>query len=746
MPEAGTHLERRPTSPRPEPKRLSVALAGNPNSGKTTLFNNLTGTRQKVGNYPGVTVEIKEGVCRHDGFRLDVVDLPGTYSLTAYSTDELVARDYVIDSHPDVVVDVADASNLERNLYLAVQLIELGVPMVIALNMSDVADAQGFSVDLERLSQLLGDVPLVRTVGHRNRGTDELLDAVVAVGTGRHPVRQVPVPYGRELDEEIAKLAALLDPCRQLLAPRTPQWVALKLLEGDPRVRERIEADCPDASAVLEAADSATRHLVSVFGDSPEVVVADRRYGFISGACQEAVRATIESRHVLSDRIDAVLTHPVLGLPIFLGLMYLVFFLTFRVGQYPMDGLEWLFANLGAWVAGLWPAGADSVLKSLLVDGIIGGVGGVVVFLPQILILFLAIAALEDTGYMARAAFIVDRWMHKIGLHGKSFIPMLIGFGCTVPALMATRVLENRRDRLTTMLVLPLMSCGARFPIYVLLTGALFARRWRAPVMMAYYLVGIAVAVLLAKLLRSTLFRGETTPFVMELPPYRLPTAKGMLIHTWDRGRMYLRKAGTLILAASIVLWALTSFPKPAEPPAAAAAPAEGAAAEAGMTEAGAPGAGASEAPAEAGDTAAAEEARRAAELEYSVAGRIGKALEPVTRPLGFDWRINTALLGAFAAKEVFVAQMGIVHALGEEADPGALKRQLRARYTPLQAAAVMLFCLLGFPCMATVAVMYSETRSWRWTLLQWGGLTAVAYLLTLILYQAGTALHPGGG
>ncbi len=735
MPQTGPHLKQAETRPDGGTKRLSVALAGNPNSGKTTLFNNLTGTRQKVANYPGVTVERKEGVCHHAGFRLDVVDLPGTYSLTAYSVDELVARDYVIDSHPDVVVDVVDASNLERNLYLAVQLIELGVPLVIALNMSDVADAQGFSVDLERLSQLLGDVPLVRTVGHKNRGTDELLDAVVAVGAGRHPVRHVPVPYGREVEEEIAKLAARLEPCRESLAPRTPEWAALKLVEGDPRVRERVEAACDDAAGTLEAADASAHHLAGIFGDSPAVVVADRRYGFISGACQEAVRATIESRHALSDRIDAVVTHPVLGLPIFLGLMYLVFFLTFRVGQYPMDGLEWLFGQLGVWVAGLWPAGSESVLKSLLVDGIIGGVGGVVVFLPQILILFLGIAALEDTGYMARAAFIVDRWMHKIGLHGKSFIPMLVGFGCTVPALMATRVLENRRDRLTTMLVLPLMSCGARFPIYVLLTGALFAPQWRAPVMMAYYLVGIAVAVLLAKVLRSTLFRGETTPFVMELPPYRLPTVKGIFIHMWDRGWMYLRKAGTLILAASIVLWALMSFPKASEAPPVAEA-AEAAAVE------GEAAAGDSDAEAE----AAGQEARRAAELEYSVAGRIGKALEPVTRPLGFDWRINTALLGAFAAKEVFVAQMGIVYALGEDADPAALKGRLRDRYTPLQGAAVMLFCLLGLPCMATVAVMYGETRSWRWTLLQWGGLTAVAYVLTLILYQAGAALGLGGG
>ncbi len=690
---------------------LRVALAGNPNSGKTTLFNALTGARQKVGNYPGVTVEKKEGVALAGSWRLDIVDLPGTYGLAAWSEDERVARTFVIDERPDVVIDVVDASNLERNLYLAVQLMELGIPMVLALNMSDVAESHGFSFDLERLSELLGGIPLVRTVGHRGRGTRDLVQAAVAVGSGAHPIRPVRIDYGREVEEELAKLERLLEPSAERLAPRTPRWIALKLLEGDPKVRERVDEVCGNADEMQEAAEASVRHLASIFGDSPEVVIADRRYGFISGACQEAVRSTIESRHDWSDRVDSVLTHPVLGLPIFLGLMYLVFFLTFELGQWPMDGLEWIVHRLQVAVSGLWRPGAESLLKSLLVDGIIGGVGGVFVFLPNILILFLGIAALEDTGYMARAAFIVDRWMHKIGLHGKSFIPMLIGFGCTVPALMATRILESRRDRLTTMLVLPLMSCGARLPIYILFTGAFFAARWRAPVMWGLYLAGIVLAVLLAKLLRSTLFRGETAPFVMELPPYRLPTAKGLALHMWDRGRLYLRKAGTLILAVSIVLWALSSFPRP-EPLAAGQHP-----------------------PAE---------AARARALEHSVAGRIGKAAETVTRPLGFDWRVNTALLGALAAKEVFVAQMGIVHSLGEEADVARLQEELRGRYTPIQALSIMVFCLLGFPCMATSAVMWSESGSWKWMVLQWAGLTALAYVAALLVYQGGAALGLG--
>ena len=691
------------------PGRLRVALAGNPNAGKTTLFNNLTGARQHVGNYPGVTVERKEGVRVHGGIRLEIVDLPGTYSLTAYTEDEIVARDFVIDAHPDVVVDIVDASNLERNLYLAVQLLELGVPMVVALNMSDMAAARGYAIDLEKLSALLGDVPLVPTVGHRSEGTRQLLDAIVAVGTGAHRVRRVPIAYGWEVDDEVEKLAALLEPEANALAPREPAWVALKLVEGDARVRDRVRAQCAGAKGILEAAEASVRHLEGVFGDSPETVIADRRYGFISGACQEAVRRTAESRHEMSDRIDALLTHPVLGLPIFLGLMYLVFWATFRLSEWPMRWLETGFGRLGAAVSGLWPAGSAGALESLLVDGVIGGVGGVIVFLPNILILFLAIAILEDSGYMARAAFIMDRWMHKIGLHGKSFIPMLIGFGCTVPAILATRVLESRRDRLTTMLVLPLMSCGARLPIYALLIPAFFAERLRAPVLWGIYLVGIVAAVGLAKLLRATLFRGEATPFVMELPPYRMPTIRSAAIHMWERGWMYLRKAGTLILAVSICMWALTSYPKP---------PADAAA-------------------------GASEGARRAAELEYSIAGRIGQALEPVTRPLGFDWRINTAMVGAFAAKEVFVAQMGIVFSLGEEAADETeaaepLRQRLRETYTPLQGVSVMLFCLLSLPCMATAVVMWSESGSAKWMLLQWGGLTVFAYTVCLLVYQVG--------
>ena len=693
-------------SPAAPGRTFTIALAGNPNSGKTTLFNHLTGAHQHVGNYPGVTVEKKQGRCTWKGATIDVVDLPGTYSLTAYSSDERVARTFITEEAPNVVVAVVDASNLERNLYLVVQLMELGSPLVLALNMSDVAAAQGCLIDGPHLSALLGGVPIVATVGHRGQGVDQLMDAVLAVARGEIRPRPVPITYGQEIDAALDRLASLLAPEAPAIGPWSPRWMALKLLEGDLTVRERVQTRSPRATEILDAAATAGTQLAALFHDSPEMIIADRRYGFISGACTECVRATVELRHTRSDQIDALVTHPALGLPIFLGLMYLIFFATFKLGAYPMAWIQWGFHALTEVLNGFWPAAGGSPLRSLLVDGVIGGVGGVVAFLPSILILFLAIAVLEDSGYMARAAFVVDRWMHRIGLHGKSFIPMLIGFGCTVPAIMATRILESRRDRLTTMLVLPLMSCGARLPIYTLFVGAFFLPAWRAPVMMALYLVGIVSAVLLAKLLRSTVFRGESAAFVMELPPYRAPTLKGAALHMWRRGWLYVRKAGTLILGVSILLWALTSYPKPPEAALADLAPG----------------------------------ARQAATLEYSAAGRIGKLLEPATRPLGFDWRINTGLMGAFAAKEVFVAQMGIVQSLGSEggAATAPLTEALRRSYTPLQAVAIMLFCLLGFPCMATVAIMWSESGSWKWALLQWTYLTALAWLVTTMIYQVG--------
>ena len=679
--------------------RLIVALAGNPNSGKTTIFNRLTGARQRVGNYAGVTVEKKEGTLVRDGVEITFVDLPGTYSLAAGSEEERIARRFILEEKPDVVVHVVDSSNLERNLYLGVQLIEMGAPRVFAFNMDDLARLRGVSMDLPKLSSFLGG-PIVPTVGNRGAGIKELVDAVLDVAAGRTPIRQPEIVYGAEMEEARTRIATLLAATGRTAIAEEARWAALKLLENDAEVAARF-AD----AEVTAACDAACARLRGLFREEPGMLIAERRYGFISGACQEAVRTSAEWRHTNSDRFDEVLTHPVLGIPIFLGLMYLVFLLTFRLGGPPMAWLESFFGWLSSAVSAWWPEGSDSPLRSLLVDGAIAGVGGVASFLPNIVLLFMAIALLEDSGYMARAAFIMDRLMHHIGLHGKSFIPLLIGFGCSVPAILATRMIENRRDRLTTMMVIPLISCGARLPIYSLIIPAFFADRWQAPVLWTIYLTGILLAIVAARLLRSTLFRGEAEPLVMELPPYRLPTARSVLLHMWERGWLYVRKAGTLILAVSVVLWALSSYPRP--PPGHTVAP----------------------------DRAGA----RSAVLEHSFAGQIGRALEPALRPLGFDWRIGAAMIGAFAAKEVFVAQLGIVFAeVDADRQSVPLREKLRANYSPLSGFCMMLFMLIATPCVATVAAVRRETGTWRWPLVQLGGLTLLAYVLTFAVHQAG--------
>ena len=684
-------------------KKITVALAGNPNSGKTTIFNLLTGARQHVGNYPGVTVEKKEGLCKYDGHEITFVDLPGTYSLTAYTIEEIVTRNFIIEEQPDIVVDILDASNIERNLYLATQLIEMNVPLILAFNMSDVAEQKGLLFDIEQLSKLL-EAPIVPMIGNKGKGKKELLEAIVEIAKKGKGRRIHNIHYGEEIEHELAKIEAMITAKEHHLAEKYgSRWSAIKLLEQDDDITKKVRS-----RELIDAVKAGTEHLKSIFDDGPEVVMADRRYGYISGACQETIIATVELRHSYSDMIDAVVTNRMLGLPIFLILMYLVFLLTFKIGKYPMGWLEMFFGWAGRAIAGLWPAGSESWLSSLLVDGIIGGVGGVIVFLPNILLLFLAIAMLEDSGYMARAAFIMDRIMHKIGLHGKSFIPMLIGFGCSVPAIMATRILENRRSRLTTIMVIPLMSCGARLTIYALVIPAFFPAKWQGPMMWLIYFIGIVLAIVCIKVLRLTFFKGETVPFVMELPPYRMPTLKSVSLHMWHRGWMYLKKAGTIILAISILLWIASSYPKPSP---------------------------------ESLTGLSAEQAQQA-RLEHSVIGTLGQAIEPVIKPLGFDWKIGTALIGATAAKEVFVSQLAIVYAVGS-ADEGTatLRQRLRANYTPLTGFCIMLFCLIYAPCAATIAMTRQETNSWGWAMFQFFGLTALAYIITLAVYQIGSRI-----
>ncbi len=749
--------------------KLTIALAGNPNCGKTTIFNAITGARQHVGNYPGVTVERKEGYCDYEGHEITVVDLPGTYSLTAHSLDELVARHFIVEERPDVVVDIVDSSNLERNLYLATQLIELGVPLVLAFNMSDTAESRGFKFDYEQLSKLLV-APIVPTVGHRGTGIEELLAAVVQVATSERRRHEHMVHYGREVEAEIAKLHGFLAG-ESALGYYPPRWLAVKLLENDEEVRDKVAQSKPRGGEVVAQAGTSVEHLHKIYEDLPEVVIAEARYGFISGACEETVQSTVETRHDMSDRIDKVLCHRIGGLLIFGGLMWLVFLLTFALGEPLMGWIDGFFGWLGVAVGAALPAG---YLRSLLVDGIIGGVGGVLVFVPNILLLFLAIAFLEDSGYMARAAFIMDRIMHKIGLHGKSFIPMLIGFGCNIPAMMATRTLENRRDRLVTIMVAPLMSCSARLPVYILLAGAFFPNRpWN--VIFSLYVLGVVLAIVMAKLFRKYLLPGPSTPFVMELPPYRLPTARGVVIHMWQRAWLYLKRAGTILLGVSVLMWVLSTFPRYGDPDGAYAdriAAAEtglqtaGKALQEAMTAEGVEPLG-TEAAAAVRARAALPESVRAAmsvqneaavelgkcrndlvqkDLSHSYAGRIGRAIVPVIRPLGFDdWKLGTALFAGFGAKEVVVATLGTLYSLGETGEGSLpLREALREDMTPLQGYSLMVFVLLYIPCVAAIIVIKKETGSWRWMFLTIGYTTTLAWVASFLVYQGGRLLGLG--
>ncbi|MEW6104525.1 MAG: ferrous iron transport protein B, partial [bacterium] len=490
-------------------KKLTIALAGNPNSGKSTVFNNLTGARQHVGNYPGVTVEKKVGNLRYKDYEIDVVDLPGTYSLTAYSIDEVVARNFLVEEKPDVVIDIIDASNLERNLYLATQFMELGAPLVFALNMSDLAKRQGLVIDKKRLEELLG-IPLVFTVASKKEGMDKLLDEVVKLAEHKTELPKTTVKYGPEIEEELAKIEQILLKDKDLMKKYSSRWLAVKLLEDDSEVLKRV-GESPYSGEILKTLKESILHLKAIFGDTPEAIIADRRYGFISGACSEAVSRTYEVRHSLSDKIDQVLINRVLGLPIFLFLMWLMFKFTFGASEPLMGWVEASQEWLGNLLGSLLPEA--SAAQSLVVDGIIAGVGSVLVFVPIIFLLFLAMAVLEDSGYMARAAFIMDRLMHKIGLHGRSFIPMLLGFGCNLPAIMATRTIEDRKDRLVTILVNPFMSCGARLPVYALLIGAFFQERASGNVLFSIYMLGIVLAIVMAKVFRKYLLKGEAAPF-----------------------------------------------------------------------------------------------------------------------------------------------------------------------------------------------------------------------------------------
>ena len=670
---------------------ITIGLAGNPNCGKTTIFNNLTGARQHVGNWPGVTVEKKEGYFQSDGYRFNVVDLPGTYSLGAYSLDEVVARDFILSGGADVVVNVVDASNIERNLYLTTQLIEMGANVVIALNMVDEAEKK-YHLDAGGLSELLG-IPVVKTIGHLNRGTKELIATVIDVA---HTCTtcDLNLRYGNEIEPHLGEIENALSDF-QTLNDLRPRWVALKLLEEDERVQELVSNN-PEGPRLLENVRNAVEHIRTVVGDDPEVLIADYRYGFIAGLVKEAVRPKEPSkaRRNVSDRIDKVLMNRIIGLPIFIALAWAMFQLTFTVANPLVRGIEivfeWLGKNLGAFLTSV---GSPSIVTSFLVDGAIGGVGSVLVFVPNIFLLFLMISIIEDTGYMTRVAFLMDKLMHKLGLHGRSFIPMILGFGCNVPAILATRTLEARRDRMITILVNPLMSCSARLPVYVLFAGAFFTAHQGFAVW-SLYLLGIVLAVVMAKVFGSTLFRGQTAHFVMELPPYRLPTVRGTVIHMWERGRLFLKRAGGIIFGIVIVLWGLSNLPP-------------------GVEYAG----------------------------ENSFVGYIGRAVAPIFGPAGFgEWQSAVALIFGFLAKEVVVGTFGVLYGAGEE----GLKTVVQQHFTPLSAYAFMVMTLIYTPCMATVAIIKRETGSWGWTLFAVAYSLILGWTMAVVVYQVGLLLGLG--
>lgn len=688
-------------------QHASVALAGNPNAGKTTLFNALTGARQHVGNYPGITVERKEGVAMVAGREVRILDLPGTYSLSAYSPEELVARNVLVTERPQVVVGVLNASCLERNLYLAVQLMELGAPLVLALNMMDEAEAQGLRINMPRLAELLG-LPVLPLVAKRGKGVDELM----AVVTSRldAPVDAPPlhVSYGPDLDAALASMQQLIEQHR-FLADRYPaRWIALKYLEADADILAQGRQAGPLSAMLEEIAEKTAAHCRSTLEVEPEAIIADYRYGFIASLMRKGVlsREVAEERRAFSEKVDRILTQRLLGPVLMFAVLLVLYHAVFTLGETPMGWTEAFFGWLSGVASEALPEG---MLRSLVVSGIIDGVGGVFSFVPLIMIMFFLLAFLEDTGYMARVAYMLDRVFRMFGLHGSSVMPLIIsggvGGGCAVPGVMAARTLRSPKERLATILTAPFMTCGAKLPVFILITGVVLPEH-QAWGMFALTLTGWATALVGARILRWTVIRGPATPFVMELPPYRFPTLRGLLIHTWERTWQYIKKAGTVILAISILLWAAMTYPSLPEEQA-AALPDEAAVAE--------------------------------ASLEYSIAGRIGKALEPLSRLAGIDWRTNIALVGGFAAKEVIVSTLGTAYSLGEvdAEDAGSLAERLAANpdFTLAAAIALMLFVLIYAPCFVTVVTIWRESN-WKWALFSTAYSTVTAYVLAVAVYQ----------
>ncbi len=694
-------------------RSINVALIGNPNSGKTSLFNFASGAHGHVGNYSGVTVDASIAHASMYGYVFNLIDLPGTYSLSCYSPEELYVRKYLTEQMPDVVINVIDASNLERNLYLTTQLVDMDLRMVGALNMYDEFERRGDYVNIDTLSTLFG-MPILPTSFKNGKGVKELFRAIIQVYEGKNrQSRHFHINYGHEIEDGIGEIQKVLKPDEHIRLRYSTRYLAIKLLENDNDVSQYIyqhfaeEQRTEDYDKLIAARDHASSRVREETGDDAETAIMDAKYGFINGAMTEAEYAAgnNEDTYRTTHQIDRLLSNKYLGFPLFFLLLFIMFQSTFSLGQYPMDWIESGVAWLGNWVEAALPEGP---FRSLVVDGVIAGVGSVIVFLPQILILYFFISFMEDSGYMARAAFIMDKLMHKMGLHGKSFIPLIMGFGCNVPAVMATRTIESPRSRLITMLILPFMSCSARLPIYIMIAGTFFSVQYRSWVMLSLYAIGIVMSVIMSKIFSAFVVKGEDTPFVMELPPYRWPTAKAIGRHTWDKGKEYLKKMGGIILVASIIVWALEYFPHD-------------------------------------------ESLTLQQQQEQSYIGRMGKAIEPVFSPQGFNWKLDVSLIAGVGAKEIVASTMGVLYSgdqsfaddesFSDDKEKYTRLRQFMARegVTPLVAYCYLLFILLYFPCLATIVAIKNETASWRWAFFAAGYTTALAWIVSALVYQIGT-------
>ena len=696
-----------------ERRTINVALVGNPNCGKTSLFNFASGAHGHVGNYSGVTVDATEAHASFFGYDFNLTDLPGTYSLSCYSPEELYVREHLTERMPDVVINVIDASNLERNLYLTTQLVDMNLRMVCALNMYDEFERRGDHVNIDTLSTLFG-MPMIPTSFRSGMGVKELFRAVIQVYEGKsRQSRHLHINYGHEIELGIGHIQQYLKPDEHIAQHYSTRYLAIKLLEHDSHVLDYLghhmagEQRMKDFQKLMNERDTASARVKQETGDDSETAIMDAKYGFINGALTEAEyrTGTKEDTYRVTHLIDSVLSNRWLGFPIFFLILFLMFQTTFVLGQYPMDWIEEGVGWLGELIGSSMP---DGPLRSMLVDGVIGGVGSVIVFLPQILILYFFISFMEDSGYMSRAAFIMDKLMHKMGLHGKSFIPLVMGFGCNVPAIMATRTIESRRSRLVTMLILPFMSCSARLPIYIMITGTFFSLAWRSWVMIALYAIGIMTAVVVSKLFSSFLVKGEDTPFVMELPPYRWPTPKAIVRHTWEKGKEYLKKMGGIILVASVIVWALGYFPH--------------------------------------NDALSGPE-----QQEQSYIGRMGKTIEPLFMPQGFNWKLDVSLIAGVGAKEIVASTIGVLYSdddsfadddsFSEDTEKYTRLRQqmLSEGITPLTAFCYLLFVLIYFPCIATIVAIKNETGSWRWAAFAAGYTTLLAWVVSALVSQIGS-------